>query len=53
MSEILRNHRWQSQQSRLELGLSYARRIVTGERFGLLTRIATMESGSLCTRMKN
>jgi hypothetical protein len=39
--EILGNHRRQSQQSRLELGLISQRLIPTGEQSGLWTHIAT------------
>ena len=39
--EVLGDHRWQSQQCRLELGAVSQRLIPTGKRFGLLTRTAT------------
>jgi len=35
------------------VGAVFQPSIVTGEQFGLLTRIATMDSGSLCTPMKS
>jgi hypothetical protein len=35
------------------VGAGFQRLIPTGERSGLLTRIATMESGLLCTQMKS
>jgi hypothetical protein len=40
------------EQSRMELGLRLERSIPTGERSGLQTHIATMESASLCELMK-
>jgi hypothetical protein len=45
------NHRRQSQQSGLELWAVVSQRLIlAGERSGLQTRIATMESVWLCTR---
>ena len=51
--EGLGNHRRQSQQSPLKLAAAFQRLIPTGERSGLPTRTATMESVSLCVRMKS
>jgi hypothetical protein len=51
--EMLGNHCWQSQQSRMELGVVSQRLIPTGEGSGLQTRIATTESVSLCMLMKS
>jgi len=41
------------EQGRMELELVSQRLIPTGERSGLLTRIAATESVSLCVRMKS
>jgi hypothetical protein len=38
---------------RMELGLCLSDQFQTGKQSLLLTRIATMESASLCTRMKS
>jgi hypothetical protein len=37
----------------MEFGLGFSHGIPKGEQSGLLTRIATMESDSLCTPMKS
>jgi hypothetical protein len=41
------------EQSPVGVGAASQRLILAGERSGLLTRIATTGSGSLCTRMKS
>jgi hypothetical protein len=51
--EVLGNHRWQSQQSRLELGLCLKPWTATGERSGLLMHVGTTVNASLFARMKD
>jgi hypothetical protein len=50
--EVLGNHRGQSQQSRLELGLCLKPWTATGERSRLLMHIGTTVNASLFARMK-
>jgi hypothetical protein len=50
--KVLGDYSRQPQQSRMKLGLGLSRGLPPGERSGLLTHIATMESVSLCADEK-
>ena len=52
-NEVMRNHRRQSQQSRLELGLRLSRGFGGGEQSGLLMRTVATEKDTLPMRMKS
>jgi len=51
--EVLGDHRRQSQQIRVELGLTVNGGFVRANGSGLLTHIATMEGVWFCVRMKS